>query len=125
MDLLVKGGHLVSGDRADILVDNGEIRVGPIPKGTPVGLIGNINAGKNDPQVGLWTILNTLKKVAKGLEQAQGKSDAEATARLTQVVPDLLKISACPDFEVDRGHEFGAGLSPQDKAALIEFLKTL
>ncbi len=113
------GAHLLG------LVDDGEIRVGPIPKGTPVGLIGNINAGGNDPQVGLWTMLRSLKKVVKGLKEAQGKSDAEATARLVQVVPDLLKISACPDFIVDRGHEFGAELSPQDKAALIEFLKTL
>jgi cytochrome c5 len=107
------------------LVDDGEIRVGPIPKGTPVNLIGNINAGQNDPQVGLLTMLRSLKKVAKGLKEVQGKSDAEAAARLTQLVPELLKLSTCPDFEVDRGHEFGAELSPQDKAALIEFLKTL
>jgi hypothetical protein len=107
------------------LVDDGKIRVGPIPKGTPVNLIGNINAGKNDPQVGLWTMLRTLKKVAVGLKEVQGKSEADASARLTQLVPDLLKLSTCPDFEVDRGHEFGAELSAADKAALIEFLKTL
>jgi hypothetical protein len=107
------------------LVDDGTIRVGPIPKGTPINLIGNINAGKNDPQVGLWTMLRTLKKLAKGLKDVQGQSEEAATARLTELVPDLLKLSACPDFEVDRGHEFGAELSAADKAALIEFLKTL
>lgn len=107
------------------LVDDGEIRVGPIPKGTPVILIGNINAGKNDPQVGLWTMLRTLKKAAKGLKEVQGKSEAEVSARLSQLVPDLVKVNTCPDFEVDRGHDFGAELSAQDKAALIEFLKTL
>jgi hypothetical protein len=107
------------------LVDNGEIRVGPIPKGTPINLIGNINAGKNDPQVSLWTMLRTLKKVAAGLKEVQGKSETEASARLTKLVPDLLELSTCPDFEVDRGHEFGGGLSDADKAALIAFLKTL
>lgn len=106
------------------LVDDGKIKVGPIPKGTPVNLIGNINAGKNDPRVGLWTMLSTLKKVARGLKEVQGKSEAETSARLAQLAPDLLKLSTCPDFEVDRGHEFGAELSDADKAALIEFLKT-
>jgi hypothetical protein len=128
-DLIVQTAALPwfesAGARLLGLVDDGEIRVGPIPKGTPINLIGNINAGKNDPQVGLWTMLRTLKKVAKGLKDVKGKSEAEASARLTQLVPDLLKLSACPDFQVDRGHEFGAQLSPQDKAALIEYLKTL
>jgi 5-methylthioadenosine/S-adenosylhomocysteine deaminase len=37
MDLLIKGGHLVSGHRADILVDNGEIiTVGSVPVPVPV-----------------------------------------------------------------------------------------
>jgi hypothetical protein len=106
------------------LVHDGKIQVGPVPKGTPVNLLGSINAGKNDPQVGLWTLLRTVKRIGAGLEEVKGKSEAEATARLAQLVPDLLAVSACPDFEVDRGHEFGSQLSAEDKAALIEFLKT-
>ena len=50
---------------------------------------------------------------------------------LRRVVPDLLELSKCPDFVVNRGHYFGTdafkeepGLSDQDKMALIEFLKT-
>jgi hypothetical protein len=46
-------------------------------------------------------------------------------------VPDLLQVSKCPDFVVNRGHYFGtsffkeeAPLSDDDKRALIEFLKT-
>lgn len=32
MNLLIKGGHLVSGERADVLIDNGEIvAVGSFP----------------------------------------------------------------------------------------------
>jgi hypothetical protein len=45
-------------------------------------------------------------------------------------VPDLLKLSKCPDFVVNKGHYFGTdlfkeepGLSDDDKWALIEYLK--
>lgn len=117
---LMKAGAWLVG-----LVDNGEIKLGPIPKGTPVALIANLNAGKNDPQVGFWTMLKTLKKVKDGLQDVKGKDPAATSARLAELVPDLVKVSACPDFIVDRGHEFGAELSDADKAALIEFLKTL
>jgi hypothetical protein len=47
------------------------------------------------------------------------------------LVPDLLQVSKCPDFVVNRGHYFGTSLlkeetplSDDDKRALIEFLKT-
>jgi hypothetical protein len=33
-------------------------------------------------------------------------------------------VSNCPDFEVNRGHDFGTDLSDSDKNALIAFLKT-
>ena len=36
----------------------------------------------------------------------------------------LLQANLAPDFVLDRGHTFGAGLSDDDKRALIEFLKT-
>jgi len=42
-----------------------------------------------------------------------------------KAVPDLLGVSKCPDFITDRGHLFGAGLSDDDKHALIAFLKRL
>jgi hypothetical protein len=37
----------------------------------------------------------------------------------------MLRNNAAPDFVLDRGHVFGAGLSDADKWSLIEFLKTL
>jgi hypothetical protein len=47
------------------------------------------------------------------------------------LVPDLLKVSKCPDFVVNKGHYFGTALSKEgpalrdeDKRALIEFLKS-
>jgi hypothetical protein len=47
-----------------------------------------------------------------------------AQAVVTNLVPDLLKISKCPDFVLDRGHYFGTDLSDSDKRALIEYMKT-
>ena len=40
------------------------------------------------------------------------------------LVEPLLELSKCPDLVVNRGHLFGTDLSNDDKAALIEFLKT-
>jgi hypothetical protein len=46
-------------------------------------------------------------------------------------VPDLLKVSKCPDYVVNKGHYFGTSffkeepaLSDDDKWGLIEYLKT-
>ncbi len=51
--------------------------------------------------------------------------DANASqAVMSNLAPDLMKISKCPDFVLDRGHTFGADLSDQDKRALIEYMKT-
>ena len=51
---------------------------------------------------------------------------------LTKGLDDLLAVSKCPDFIVNRGHYFGTeyfkeepGLSDSDKHALIAFLKTI
>src|SRR5262249_7185362 len=119
-DLTVQTSTLpkIVGDLANAvgLVSDGVIRIGPIPKGTPVSLLGNINAGENDPKVDLRTMLQTLKRVKNALLEVNLKhlDDAQATAVLKGVVPDLLKVSTCPDFEIDRGHEFGKDLSAAD-----------
>ncbi|HXO19232.1 MAG TPA: hypothetical protein VOA87_04820, partial [Thermoanaerobaculia bacterium] len=109
------------------LVDGDMLKVGPIPKGTPVNLIGNINAGFNDPQVSVFRLLSTVLGLAKDLGQIRQKHmpDDQATNLLRAQIPNLLKISACPDFIVNRGHEFGSQLSDEDKEALIAYLKTL
>jgi len=43
---------------------------------------------------------------------------------LSDLVPDLVAVSKCPDFIVNKGHYFGSNLSDDDKNALIEFIKT-
>jgi mono/diheme cytochrome c family protein len=112
--------------RLEGLVDHGKIAIGPIPKGTPINLIANINAGQNDPQVSVFTLLGTVKKLVGSLKKIhqQHLDEAQGTALLRRAVPDLIKVSTCPDFIVNRGHEFGRELSDADKEALIAFLKT-
>ena len=41
------------------------------------------------------------------LKQVEGKSDEEAAAVFKNLVPDLIKVSKCPDYVVNKGHYFG------------------
>ncbi|MGH8615990.1 MAG: hypothetical protein ACREYF_29260 [Gammaproteobacteria bacterium] len=112
------------------LFGEGGIEIGPIPSGTPINLISNMNL---DPANKIQTVpvLIKLKRALKALPP--GASDAEALQvfRERELVDPMLKVNKCPDFVVNRGHYFGTdyfkeepGLSDDDKRALIEFLKT-
>ncbi len=101
---------------------DGFFRIGNIPKGTPINLLGNLNT--NMPPHELAVLLLKVKKALieiklKGLDSAQAKEILK-----TQVAPALLKASNCPDLIEDRGHLFGTNLPDADKEALIEYLKT-
>ena len=119
------------------LFGEGGIEIGPIPKGTPVGLISNIElvsesgslAERIEHRKKLLALLIKVKKDLKALPE--NASDEEARAVLGNLVNPLLEVSKCPDLVVNRGHYFGtqfykeeAPLSDSDKRALIEFLKT-
>jgi cytochrome c5 len=99
---------------------DGYIRIGPIPKRTPVNLIGNL-----EPDFGQLVVLQA--KIAKALVKihALNLSPEAATAELIKSVPELLAANKCPDFIEDKGHYFGTDLRDNDKRALIEYLKTL
>ena len=43
--------------------------------------------------------------------------------RETGLVDTLVGLSKCPDYVVNRGHDFGAPLTPDDREALIAYLK--
>ncbi len=116
--------------------DNG-IEIGPIPAGTPVNLLANLDllGEDHDPTAQLERaaqvvkVLLTVKHDLKSLPK--DASDDEARKVLANLVDSLLQFSKCPDFVVNRGHYFGTGylgsepaLSDEDKRALIEFLKT-
>jgi hypothetical protein len=118
----------------------GGIEVGPIPKGTPVNLLTNLNvlpddAGWIDRLMHKRKIVNLLIKIKEALKALpENASDEEARKVFLDngLVTPLLELSKCPDFVVNRGHYFGTdffkeepGLTDEKKKALIAFLKTL
>jgi hypothetical protein len=101
--------------------DPGELTIGPIPAGTPVNLLSNLNTEAPLPDL-IDAVLKTKKALAEIKDEAdQGKALQQF---LKTAGPALLKVNKCPDFVEDRGHEFGTKLPEADKLALIEFLKT-
>jgi hypothetical protein len=113
------------------------LEIGPIPKGTPVNLLTNLDV-LPDHQTPLEKLahdrklLELLVKVKHDLlALPAGATDDQARAVFKNLVAPLLALSKCPDFVVNRGHYFGTdrfkeepGLGDADKRALIEFLKT-
>ena len=97
---------------------DGYIKVGHIPKGTPINLIANLEPDFGRPDVFL-KIAEKLVKI-----DMQGLSSEAAAGELRKLVPALIAINKCPDFIEDKGHYFGTDLPDNDKRALIEYLKT-
>src|SRR6266498_2701351 len=119
------------------LIGEGGVEIGPIPAGTPVNLLANLEllldggspAERLKHGEEVLKLLVELKRDLKALPA--GASDDEARKKFANLREPLLKLSKCPDFVVNRGHYFGTdafkeepGLSDDDKRALIEFLKT-
>jgi hypothetical protein len=98
----------------------GYLKIGPVPKGTPINLIANLN-----PDPGQLVVLQAKIATALLKIHALNLSSEEATAALIKAVPELLAANKCPDFIEDKGHYFGTDLPDSDKRALIEYLKTL
>jgi hypothetical protein len=127
---------LIEALRLEHFFDDDGVAIGPIPKGTPIGLIGNLDLDKRDGffddvdhKVRLAKALLKIKFDLKGLPQ--NATDDDARKAFSNVVDDLLALSKCPDFIVNRGHYFGTDyfkeetpLTDTDKRALIAFLKT-
>lgn len=113
------------------------ISIGPVPKGTPVDLLSNIDLlgeettpeGKLEHQKKVLELLLKMKHDLEALPQ--DASDEQINRTFANLVPGLLELSKCPDYIVNRGHYFGTSyfaeeppLSDDDKYALIEYLKT-
>jgi hypothetical protein len=131
----------------------GEFKLGPIPKGLPVGLAANYqplsdlkNAGLSEKAEHIAAVGQLLKQFLQNWPQYDSSaSDENQLAWLQNLREPLLKLNKCPDFVVNRGHYFGTAkfnetdglsedekafgteplLGDEDKRALIEFLKTL
>jgi len=119
------------------LFGDGGLEIGPIPAGTPVSLLTNLDlladdadfAGHVDHDAKLLALLIKVKHDLAGLPKSA--TDEEARKVLSNLAEPLMDLSKCPDYIVNRGHYFGTdrfgqepGLSDSDKRALIEFLKT-
>jgi hypothetical protein len=108
------------------LADNGFLKIGPIPKGTPINLLANADLEVRDPKQAARLAAIALKVKRDLLRIRIEHLDADQSRKvLENLAPDLMSISKCPDFIEDRGHLFGTKLSDADKRALIEFVKTL
>jgi len=122
--------HLAHAVLPWVFTEDGDVQIGPIPKGTPVSLVANIQLLAESPRLDdkvahaekLLTVLIKVKKALKSLPE--NATDAQAADAFRGLVPDLISVSKCPDFIVNKGHYFGSNLSDEDKNALIEFLKT-
>lgn len=119
------------------VVGDGGIELGPIPAGTPVNLLSNLELVIDDATDAqdlehLIKVFKLLIKIKNDLKKLPaGASDAEASKVFANLVKPLLELNKCPDFVVNRGHYFGTSyfqeepaLSDADKRALIEFVKT-
>jgi hypothetical protein len=120
----------------ELVDDKDNLVIGPIPAGTPVGLLTNLNplSESRDPAERLQhakKLLDLVIKIAVNLHKVKDESPAEKKKVFANVVEPMLELSKCPDLIVNRGHYFGTdkftggepGLNDADKHALIAFLK--
>ncbi|HET7435488.1 MAG TPA: hypothetical protein VFN10_12340 [Thermoanaerobaculia bacterium] len=102
---------------------SGNLRIGPIPKGTPVNLLANADLERSP--IALASLAAKIGMTLLDIDRRK-LSDADATALMRKdLAPLLWKASKCPDLIEDKGHTFGANMSDEEKRALIEFLKTM
>jgi hypothetical protein len=110
---------------------NGEVNIGPIPKGTPVSLFTSMDFTGNDlpePQ------RKEQKKKLLALFQQITRELKRGTDIFSDrnIMESMLQMSKCPDLVINKGHYFGTsyfpeepGLSDTQKTDLIAFLKRL
>lgn len=100
----------------------GGIAIGPIPRGTPVNLLMNIDPEKTDKVPA--AVVALVRAMARIKAENLIGDDAYAVFSKT-AGPALMAASKVPDFVLDRGHWFGEKLTTDQKNALIAFLKTI
>jgi hypothetical protein len=104
--------------------DEDGIRLGPIPAGTPIGLLSNLmllpesedDDAREEHEERVRNFI--VRFLRRPLDLTGGTRESMET------IDEMLALSKCPDLIVNRGHYFGRDLSDEDKRALIGFLKT-
>jgi hypothetical protein len=126
------------------------LRLGPIPKNTPVNLLSNIEIIPDNAN--LWERIRHYLSLGPSMLRLGGAfwfmpeppanggelADEQVDTVFEGVLEPLLEFNKCPDFVVNRGHYFGTGYFPKkkgeegeepltnkEKEDLIAFLKTL
>jgi len=122
-----------------LAAEEGGLEIGPIPDGTPVNLLANIQlipegdaslVSHGKKVVGLLRpLIKSLKEIGGGCseEDLRDQDKIESARKIfleSGVVEKFIALSKCPDYVVNRGHYFGKDLADDDKRALIEYLKT-
>jgi hypothetical protein len=133
-----------------LVEQDGDIVLGPIPKGVPVALLANLKLRAEGDGLGekashVRDVGELLIKLKHALRSTpEGASDEQLREHFASLRGPMMELSKCPDFVVNRGHYFGTaqfnrqeGLSEDEKAfgrepelgdddkrALIAFLKT-
>jgi hypothetical protein len=112
----------------------GSVRFGPFPKGMPVNLINSLDLLGSDLPVDQRP--EHRKRLLALLTRAQHelKETHDLAATMRNLTDEMLALSKCKDFVVNKGHYFGTsqfeaiepgerGLTDDDKRALIGFIK--
>jgi hypothetical protein len=103
--------------------ESGDLRIGPVPTGTPVNLIMNLS-----PEASMGDLLEAGFGMTRGFLRITKYTlpDGRAwEAFKEEAVSPLMRVSKCPDFVLDRGHWFAEHLADEQKKQLKAFLKTL
>jgi hypothetical protein len=80
------------------LFGEGGIEIGPIPKGTPVNLISNMDL---DKKAQMLPVLIRVKKALKAIPQGASDEEAIKVFRERDLVDTMLEVNKCPDFVVN------------------------
>lgn len=102
----------------------GELKIGPIPEGTPVDLLANFDPATPRSEV-IKVAYDTVRigKKVKALGD-NPKNAAKRRELLDQLGAELMAHSKCPDLSMDRGHYFAWSLTKEEREELIALLKT-
>jgi mono/diheme cytochrome c family protein len=107
------------------------LRIGPIPEGIPVSIIANVDPLA--PPKDLFDAADKLVAFLSKHQVAAYKNPTDEVARAARrkefedvCAPALLKVSKCPDFILDRGHDFTfiRDMTDEEKLELIQLIKT-
>jgi hypothetical protein len=112
------------------LFKEGGLEIGPIPAGTPINLLANLDPlpqspGLREQLLRDKAVVDVVVRLVRDLKALPaGATDEQARQVFSNVGEQLFALSKCPDYVVNRGHYFGSNLGDADKKALIAFLKT-